>query len=164
MFGLFGYFNPRLAFLWNQNLCSLFTAWPLIWCFVSLRCFRQEFFTVTWTTLTMVTSDGRKKRHNVLAAAGRRGIVKLIHVAADYCYGEIKAHKKPIATACFSPITETHLFSKSPSLGHSGGPWLVSQKLPLPILWVRPTWLAASLNLEFGICNYQNYGCSGSVC
>ncbi|XP_077167591.1 leucine-rich repeat and WD repeat-containing protein 1 [Paroedura picta] len=73
----------------------------------------EEFFTVTWTTLTMVTSDGRKKRHNVLAAAGRRGIVKLIHVAADYCYGEIKAHKKPIATACFSPITETHLFTAS---------------------------------------------------
>lgn len=62
----------------------------------------------------MVTSDGRKKKHNVLAAAGRRGIVKLIHVTADYCYGEIKAHKKPIATACFSPTCETHLFSKTP--------------------------------------------------
>ncbi|KAM6466361.1 leucine-rich repeat and WD repeat-containing protein 1 isoform 1-T2 [Liasis olivaceus] len=73
----------------------------------------EEFYTVTWTTLTMVTSDGRKKRHNVLAAAGRRGIVKLIHVTADYCYGEIKAHKKPIATACFSPTCETHLFTAS---------------------------------------------------
>ncbi|XP_013923097.1 PREDICTED: leucine-rich repeat and WD repeat-containing protein 1 [Thamnophis sirtalis] len=73
----------------------------------------EEFYTVTWTTLTMVTSDGRKKKHNVLAAAGRRGIVKLIHVTADYCYGEIKAHKKPIATACFSPTCETHLFTAS---------------------------------------------------
>nr|XP_034995010.1 leucine-rich repeat and WD repeat-containing protein 1 isoform X3 [Zootoca vivipara] len=73
----------------------------------------EEFFTVAWTTLTMVTSDGRKKKHNVLAAAGRRGIVKLIHVTADYCYGEIKAHKKPIATACFSPTSETHLFTAS---------------------------------------------------
>ncbi|XP_066490840.1 leucine-rich repeat and WD repeat-containing protein 1 [Tiliqua scincoides] len=73
----------------------------------------EEFFTVTWTTLTMVTSDGRKKKHNILAAAGRRGIVKLIHVTADYCYGEIKAHKKPIATACFSPSCETHLFTAS---------------------------------------------------
>ncbi|NWX50892.1 LRWD1 protein, partial [Steatornis caripensis] len=73
----------------------------------------EEFFSVAWTTLTMVISDSRKKSHNILAAAGRRGIVKLIHVAADYCYGEIKAHKKPIATVCFSPTQETHLFTAS---------------------------------------------------
>ncbi|NXG58878.1 LRWD1 protein, partial [Hemiprocne comata] len=73
----------------------------------------EEFFSVAWTTLTMAISDGRKKSHNILAAAGRRGIVKLIHVAADFCYGEIKAHKKPIATVCFSPTQETHLFTAS---------------------------------------------------
>ncbi|NXK81745.1 LRWD1 protein, partial [Amazona guildingii] len=73
----------------------------------------EEFFSVAWTTLTMVVSDSRKKSHNILAAAGRRGIVKLIHVAADFCYGEIKAHKKPIATVCFSPTRETHLFTAS---------------------------------------------------
>ncbi|NXL43113.1 LRWD1 protein, partial [Podilymbus podiceps] len=73
----------------------------------------EEFFSVAWTTLTMVINDSRKKSHNILAAAGRRGIVKLIHVAADFCYGEIKAHKKPIATVCFSPTRETHLFTAS---------------------------------------------------
>ncbi|NXG31080.1 LRWD1 protein, partial [Dromaius novaehollandiae] len=73
----------------------------------------EEFFSVAWTTLTMVISDSRKKTHNILAAAGRRGIVKLIHVAADFCYGEIKAHKKPIATLCFSPTHETRLFTAS---------------------------------------------------
>ncbi|KFQ24739.1 Leucine-rich repeat and WD repeat-containing protein 1 [Mesitornis unicolor] len=73
----------------------------------------EEFFSVAWTTLTMVISDSKKKSHNILAAAGRRGIVKLIHVAADFCYGEIKAHKKPIATVCFSPTQETHLFTAS---------------------------------------------------
>ncbi|NXU78274.1 LRWD1 protein, partial [Oreotrochilus melanogaster] len=73
----------------------------------------EEFFSVAWTTLTMTISDSRKKSHNILAAAGRRGIVKLIHVAADFCYGEIKAHKKPIATVCFSPARETHLFTAS---------------------------------------------------
>ncbi|NWR64019.1 LRWD1 protein, partial [Bucorvus abyssinicus] len=73
----------------------------------------EEFFSVAWTTLTMVISDSQKKSHNILAAAGRRGIVKLIHVAADFCYGEIKAHKKPIATVCFSPTQETHLFTAS---------------------------------------------------
>ncbi|NXW02576.1 LRWD1 protein, partial [Fregetta grallaria] len=73
----------------------------------------EEFFSVAWTTLTMVISNSRKKSHNILVAAGRRGIVKLIHVAADFCYGEIKAHKKPIATVCFSPTQETHLFTAS---------------------------------------------------
>ncbi|NXP50416.1 LRWD1 protein, partial [Heliornis fulica] len=73
----------------------------------------EEFFSVAWTTLTMVIGGSRKKSHNVLAAAGRRGIIKLIHVAADFCYGEIKAHKKPIATICFSPTQETHLFTAS---------------------------------------------------
>ncbi|XP_025919379.1 leucine-rich repeat and WD repeat-containing protein 1 isoform X1 [Apteryx mantelli] len=73
----------------------------------------EEFFSVAWTTLTMVISDSRRKTHNILAAAGRRGIVKLIHVAADFCYGEIKAHKKPIATICFSPTHETRLFTAS---------------------------------------------------
>ncbi|NXH09171.1 LRWD1 protein, partial [Bucco capensis] len=73
----------------------------------------EEFFSVAWTTVTMVNSESRKKSHNILAAAGRRGIVKLIHVASDFCYGEIKAHKKPIATVCFSPTQETHLFTAS---------------------------------------------------
>ncbi|KAM6110772.1 leucine-rich repeat and WD repeat-containing protein 1 [Pterocles gutturalis] len=73
----------------------------------------EEFFSVAWTTLTIVISNSQKKSHNILAAAGRRGIVKLIHVAADFCYGEIKAHKKPIATVCFSPTRETHLFTAS---------------------------------------------------
>ncbi|XP_002193019.5 leucine-rich repeat and WD repeat-containing protein 1 [Taeniopygia guttata] len=73
----------------------------------------EEFFSVAWTTLTMVIGESRKKAHNILVAAGRRGIVKLIHVAADFCYGEIKAHKKPIATVCFSPAQETHLFTAS---------------------------------------------------
>ncbi|XP_051847830.1 leucine-rich repeat and WD repeat-containing protein 1 [Antechinus flavipes] len=73
----------------------------------------EEFFTVAWTFLTLVTQDGRKKRSSVLAAAGRRGIVSLIHVRAGFCYGDIRAHRKPIAMACFSPSQETHLFTAS---------------------------------------------------
>ncbi|XP_074120245.1 leucine-rich repeat and WD repeat-containing protein 1 isoform X1 [Sminthopsis crassicaudata] len=73
----------------------------------------EEFFTVAWTFLTLVTQDGRKKRSSVLAAAGRRGIVSLIHVRAGFCYGDIRAHRKPIAMACFSPSRETHLFTAS---------------------------------------------------
>ncbi|XP_074045565.1 leucine-rich repeat and WD repeat-containing protein 1 isoform X2 [Macrotis lagotis] len=73
----------------------------------------EEFFTVAWTSLTLVTQDGQKKRSSVLAAAGRRGIVSLIHVRAGFCYGDIRAHRKPIAMACFSPSQETHLFTAS---------------------------------------------------
>ncbi|XP_068945537.1 leucine-rich repeat and WD repeat-containing protein 1 isoform X2 [Petaurus breviceps papuanus] len=73
----------------------------------------EEFFTVAWTCLTLVTQDGRKKRSSVLAAAGRRGVVSLIHVRAGFCYGDIRAHRKPIAMACFSPSQETHLFTAS---------------------------------------------------
>lgn len=68
---------------------------------------------MAWTCLTLVTQDGRKKRSSVLAAAGRRGVVSLIHVHAGFCYGDIRVHRKPIAMACFSPSQETHLFSKT---------------------------------------------------
>lgn len=74
---------------------------------------REEFFSVAWTTLTVVTQAGHKKRWNVLAAAGLRGQVRLLHVRAGFCCGVIRAHKKAIATLCFSPTHETHLFSKT---------------------------------------------------
>ncbi|XP_043909793.1 leucine-rich repeat and WD repeat-containing protein 1 [Protopterus annectens] len=73
----------------------------------------EELFSLAWTTLTMITSEGQKRKFNVLAVAGRKGIVKLIHTRANICYGEIKAHKKPISTICFSPKQETFLFTGS---------------------------------------------------
>ncbi|XP_051693907.2 leucine-rich repeat and WD repeat-containing protein 1 isoform X2 [Oryctolagus cuniculus] len=73
----------------------------------------EEFFSVAWTTLTVVTQAGHKKRWNVLAAAGLRGLVRLLHVRAGFCCGAIRAHKKAIATLCFSPTRETHLFTAS---------------------------------------------------
>ena len=68
---------------------------------------------MAWTTLTVVTQTGHKKRWNVLAAAGLRGLVRLLHVQAGFCCGLIRGHKKAIATLCFSPTHETHLFSKT---------------------------------------------------
>ncbi|KAM4699101.1 leucine-rich repeat and WD repeat-containing protein 1 [Discoglossus pictus] len=73
----------------------------------------EEFFTLVWTTLTMVTSDGQKRKVNVLAAGGKLGNVKLIQPKANFCFGEIKAHKKPISIMCFSPKQETFLFTGS---------------------------------------------------
>ncbi|XP_045141674.1 leucine-rich repeat and WD repeat-containing protein 1 [Echinops telfairi] len=73
----------------------------------------EEFFSVAWTALTAVTQLGHKKRWNVLAAAGLRGLVRLLDVRAGFCCGVIRAHKKAIATLCFSPTHETHLFTAS---------------------------------------------------
>ncbi|KAM6155177.1 leucine-rich repeat and WD repeat-containing protein 1 [Rhynchocyon petersi] len=73
----------------------------------------EEFFSVAWTTVTVVTQAGHKKRWSVLAAAGLRGLVRLLHVRAGFSCGGIRAHKKAIATLCFSPTHETHLFTAS---------------------------------------------------
>uniref|UniRef100_H0WY20 Leucine-rich repeat and WD repeat-containing protein 1 n=1 Tax=Otolemur garnettii TaxID=30611 RepID=H0WY20_OTOGA len=73
----------------------------------------EEFFSVAWTALMVVTQTGHKKRWSVLAAAGLRGLVRLLHVRAGFCCGVIRAHKKAIATLCFSPTHETHLFTAS---------------------------------------------------
>ncbi|XP_071067274.1 leucine-rich repeat and WD repeat-containing protein 1 isoform X2 [Dasypus novemcinctus] len=73
----------------------------------------EEFFSVAWTALSVVTQAGHKKRWSVLAAAGLRGLVRLLHVRAGFCCGVIRAHKKAIATLCFSPTHETHLFTAS---------------------------------------------------
>lgn len=73
----------------------------------------EEFFSVAWTALMVVTQAGHKKRWSVLAAAGLRGQVRLLHVRAGFCCGVIRAHKRAIATLCFSPTHETHLFTAS---------------------------------------------------
>ncbi|KAG2459107.1 LRWD1 protein, partial [Polypterus senegalus] len=73
----------------------------------------EGFFTVAWTTLTMVTKNGKRRLLNVLAAAGTRGIVKLIHPRANLAYGEFKASKKPVSALVFSPVQEAFLFSET---------------------------------------------------
>ncbi|XP_069801439.1 leucine-rich repeat and WD repeat-containing protein 1 [Dendropsophus ebraccatus] len=73
----------------------------------------EEFFTLAWTTLTMIAKEGQKREINVLAAGGRYGIVKLMHPEVGLCYGEIKAHKKAISIMCFSPTHDTFLFTGS---------------------------------------------------
>ncbi|XP_056414729.1 leucine-rich repeat and WD repeat-containing protein 1 [Hyla sarda] len=73
----------------------------------------EEFFTLAWTTLTMICKEGQKREINVLAAGGRFGIVKLMHPKVGLCYGEIKAHKKAISIMCFSPTQDTFLFTGS---------------------------------------------------
>uniref|UniRef100_A0A4W3J809 Leucine-rich repeat and WD repeat-containing protein 1 n=1 Tax=Callorhinchus milii TaxID=7868 RepID=A0A4W3J809_CALMI len=76
------------------------------------RNLRREFFSLAWTTLTVV-DKGHRRKLNILAVGGRKGVVKLIHTRVNYCYGQIKAHKKPISTLCFNPKRETFLFTGS---------------------------------------------------
>ncbi|KAM4047956.1 leucine-rich repeat and WD repeat-containing protein 1 isoform 1-T2 [Anomaloglossus baeobatrachus] len=71
----------------------------------------EEFFTLAWTTLTMICKEGQKRKINILAAGGRFGVVKLMEPKVGLCYGEIKAHKKAISTLCFSPTQDTFLFT-----------------------------------------------------
>lgn len=99
---------------------------------------------MAWTTLTVVTQAGHKKRWSVLAAAGLRGLVRLLHVRAGFCCGVIRAHKKAIATLCFSPTHESHLFSKARS----------ALAAPCP-LW--PPWCPAHLPCRLG----RASACSG---
>ncbi|XP_038669678.1 leucine-rich repeat and WD repeat-containing protein 1 isoform X2 [Scyliorhinus canicula] len=72
----------------------------------------EEFFSLAWTTLTVMVKD-QKRKLNVLAVGGQMGVVKLIHVKVNYCYGKIKAHKRPVSTLCFCPNRETFLFTGS---------------------------------------------------
>uniref|UniRef100_A0A6I8SU07 Leucine-rich repeat and WD repeat-containing protein 1 n=1 Tax=Xenopus tropicalis TaxID=8364 RepID=A0A6I8SU07_XENTR len=73
----------------------------------------EEFFTLVWTTLTMIGKDEQKRKINVLAAGGKHGVVRIIHAKVSLCYGEIKAHKKAISIMCFSPKQDTFLFTGS---------------------------------------------------
>lgn len=92
---------------------------------------------MAWTALTVVTQAGHKKRWSVLAAAGLRGHVRLLHVRAGFCCGVIRAHKRAIATLCFSPTHETHLFSKTLSRHPQGSP---STPVLQPATSVLPPW------------------------
>ncbi|KAM9320307.1 leucine-rich repeat and WD repeat-containing protein 1 [Gastrophryne carolinensis] len=73
----------------------------------------EEFFSLAWTTLTMIVGGGQRRKINVLAAGGKCGAVRLMHTKVNVCYGEIKAHKKAISVMCFSPVHDTFLFTGS---------------------------------------------------
>ncbi|XP_063812136.1 leucine-rich repeat and WD repeat-containing protein 1 [Pseudophryne corroboree] len=73
----------------------------------------EEFFSLAWTTLTMICNEGQRRKINILAVGGKHGVVRLMHPKVSLCYGEIKAHKKAISILCFSPTQDTFLFTGS---------------------------------------------------
>ncbi|KAM9440322.1 leucine-rich repeat and WD repeat-containing protein 1 isoform 1-T1 [Clarias gariepinus] len=71
----------------------------------------EEFFTLAWTTVSMVREGGSARSCSILAAGGKRGMVKLIHPRANLAYGEFRASRRAISVLRFSPSQTSFLFS-----------------------------------------------------
>ncbi|XP_072042851.1 leucine-rich repeat and WD repeat-containing protein 1-like [Amphiura filiformis] len=75
---------------------------------------KEEFYCVAWTTLE-INNGEQTQKVNVLAAAGTRGSIKLLHTDQLMCYAEIKGERKarPINSLQFHPTEPTWLFCGS---------------------------------------------------
>lgn len=73
----------------------------------------EEFFSVAWSSLLMSVKNGKARHCSVLAAAGKRGVVKLIHPRANLAFGEFRASRRAISTLRFSPHGRSYLFTGS---------------------------------------------------
>lgn len=74
----------------------------------------QEFFCLAWSSLLMSGGDGGSAQHcSVLAAGGKRGVVKLIHPRSNLAYGEFRASRKSLSVLRFHQRQGSLLFSES---------------------------------------------------
>ncbi|XP_061104590.1 leucine-rich repeat and WD repeat-containing protein 1 isoform X1 [Conger conger] len=74
----------------------------------------EEFFTLAWSSVTMSPQGGGvQRRLSVLAAGGKKGLVKLIHPRANLAYGEFRASRRALSTLSFSPHQQSVLFTGS---------------------------------------------------
>lgn len=72
----------------------------------------EEFFTLGWSTVMMSREKSAPVLPcSILAAGGKRGLVKLIHPRANVAYGEFRASRKTLATLQFSPREGGFLFT-----------------------------------------------------
>ncbi|KAJ3589863.1 hypothetical protein NHX12_010704 [Muraenolepis orangiensis] len=72
----------------------------------------KEFFTLGWSTVMMSREKSAPVLPcSILAAGGKRGLVKLIHPRANVAYGEFRASRKTLATLQFSPREGGFLFT-----------------------------------------------------
>ncbi|KAI5089429.1 leucine-rich repeat and WD repeat-containing protein 1 [Silurus meridionalis] len=71
----------------------------------------EEFFTLAWTTVLMAREGGCARSCSILAAGGKRGMVKLIHPRANLAYGEFRASRRTISMLRFSPCQSSFLFT-----------------------------------------------------
>ncbi|XP_029957083.1 leucine-rich repeat and WD repeat-containing protein 1 [Salarias fasciatus] len=71
----------------------------------------EEFFTLAWSTVLM--SRGQKASAqpcSILAAGGKRGLVKLLHPRNNVAYGEFRASRKALSILRFSRHQGNFLF------------------------------------------------------
>uniref|UniRef100_A0A3Q3EYV4 Leucine-rich repeats and WD repeat domain containing 1 n=1 Tax=Labrus bergylta TaxID=56723 RepID=A0A3Q3EYV4_9LABR len=63
----------------------------------------EEFFSLAWSTVLMSRGGGASAQHcSILAAGGKRGLVKLIHPRNNVAYGEFRASRKALSVLRFN--------------------------------------------------------------
>uniref|UniRef100_A0A673W094 Leucine-rich repeat and WD repeat-containing protein 1 n=1 Tax=Salmo trutta TaxID=8032 RepID=A0A673W094_SALTR len=74
----------------------------------------EDFFSLAWSTVLMSRKGNVAMRPcSILAAGGKRGLVKLLHPRANMAYGEFRASRKALSILCFSPRQGNLLFTGS---------------------------------------------------
>ncbi|TNN79198.1 Leucine-rich repeat and WD repeat-containing protein 1 [Liparis tanakae] len=77
----------------------------------------EEFFSLSWSTVLMSRGGGASAQHcSIVAAGGKRGLVKLIHPRNNVAYGEFRASRKALSVLRFNHHQGNFLFSE---------PWLL---------------------------------------
>ncbi|KAG7483785.1 hypothetical protein MATL_G00042080 [Megalops atlanticus] len=71
----------------------------------------EEFFSLAWSFVPMSREGGGMRWCSILAAGGKKGVVKLIHPRANIAYGEFRASRRAISTLRFSPSQQSFLFT-----------------------------------------------------
>uniref|UniRef100_A0A7N6C1M8 Leucine-rich repeat and WD repeat-containing protein 1 n=1 Tax=Anabas testudineus TaxID=64144 RepID=A0A7N6C1M8_ANATE len=74
----------------------------------------EEFFSLAWSTVLMSRGGGAPAQPcKILAAGGKRGLVKLIHPRNNVAYGEFRASRKALSVLRFNHHRENFLFTGS---------------------------------------------------
>ncbi|KAI9531914.1 hypothetical protein NQZ68_036715 [Dissostichus eleginoides] len=78
----------------------------------------EEFFSLAWSTVLMTRGGGRSSSSSaqpcsVLAAGGKRGLVKLIHPRNNVAFGEFRASRKSLSVLRFNHRQGNFLFTGS---------------------------------------------------
>ncbi|XP_034744926.1 leucine-rich repeat and WD repeat-containing protein 1 isoform X1 [Etheostoma cragini] len=74
----------------------------------------EEFFSLAWSTVLMSRGGGASAQHcSILAAGGKRGLVKLIHPRNNMAYGEFRASRKALSVLRFNHHQGNFLFTGS---------------------------------------------------
>ncbi|XP_061608966.1 leucine-rich repeat and WD repeat-containing protein 1 [Phyllopteryx taeniolatus] len=72
----------------------------------------EEFFSLAWSSVRMSRGDEAPAQPcSILAAGGKRGLVKLIHPRCNVAYGEFRASRRALSVLCFNHRQGNFLFT-----------------------------------------------------